>query len=378
MQTEQESEEATPPLVGGTAFSFFYPSCLVEWVQKMTRFPLLDVGATPAVVRSARMRSRIGFTLVELLVVIAIIGILIALLLPAVQAAREAARRSQCTNNLKQLGLALQNYHDTYSKFPSACQDPTQFGPSVIVFVLPYVEQGAIRENYVDIGHSGASTGITILNDEAAAIRLSLLLCPSDANKGTHTPLAWTNYHMNHGTWVHVAGWDGVFGPNLAVAGKPKAPQVRMADILDGTSNTVAFSEVCLGPPSGSALDKRTDCFEAGAQTATTLAAARTAFMAQNWKTAPQAGGSGWRWRGYPWREGSVWRTGYNHLLPPNSPCWRPNDWWQLVTPASSFHPGGVNAVLCDGSVRFTQENIAPTAWEAAGSRKGGEAISLQ
>jgi prepilin-type N-terminal cleavage/methylation domain-containing protein/prepilin-type processing-associated H-X9-DG protein len=320
-----------------------------------------------------------GFTLVELLVVIAIIGILIALLLPAVQSARESARRSQCTNNLKQLGLALHNYHDTHNSFPSGSFSSATFGPSAILYLLPYVEQGAIRENYDDKGHSGAGTGV---NDTISAARLSLLLCPSDPEKGTHVPLGWTNYHSNHGTYVHVAGWDGAFGPNFAVAGKPKAPFVRMADVLDGTSNTAAFGEVCLGPPSpGPKLDKRTDCFEFGSESATTLAAARTAFMGKNWQTAADAGAWSppWRWRGYPWREGSIWRTGYNHLLPPNSPCWRPNsDWWQLISPASSYHPGGVNVVLCDGSVRFALETVAPNAWEAAGSRKGGEAIGLQ
>src|SRR3954451_8534359 len=101
-------------------------------------------------------------------------------------------------------------------------------------------------------------------------------------------------------------------------------------------------------------------------------------LKAMNWQTAqlagPGWGGSGWRWRGYPWREGSIWRGGYTHLLPPNSPCWRTNgDWWQLVSPTTSFHPGGANVVLCDGSVRYVPENIDGAVWEAAGSRNGGE-----
>src|SRR5262249_44313771 len=107
------------------------------------------------------------------------------------------------------------------------------------------------------------------------------------------------------------------------------------------------------------------------------------AFQARDWRTADFAGSPGWgypywRYRGYPWREGSVWRNGYNHLLPPNQACWRPNgDWWQLVTPASSFHPGGVNVMMSDGAVRFVSETVDPNAWTAAGSRNGGEAISL-
>ena len=86
----------------------------------------------------------------------------------------------------------------------------------------------------------------------------------------------------------------------------------------------------------------------------------------------------GWNWRGYPWREGSVWRNGFNTLLPPNKPCYRPNgQWWELVTPASSYHPGGVNACFADGSVRFVSEAIDPDVWAAAGTRAGGEALTL-
>jgi prepilin-type N-terminal cleavage/methylation domain-containing protein/prepilin-type processing-associated H-X9-DG protein len=319
-----------------------------------------------------------GFTLVELLVVIAIIGLLIALLLPAVQSARESARRTQCVNNLKQLGLALQGHHDVYKKFPTGSLTAATFGPSPFVFLLPYVEQDAIRDMYDDAGHSGASGGV----NDAATIRLNLLLCPTDQEKGFHTQLGWTNYHTNHGTWVRVRGWDGVFGPNFGAAGRPKMDPVGMFDIIDGTSNTAAFAEVCLGPPSppGPAADKRTDCFEFASPPTTSLAAARSTLQAQNWKTAAFAGGWSppWRWRGYPWREGSIWRTGYNHLLPPNNPCWRANnDWWSLITPASSYHSGGVNTALCDGSVRFVRETISATAWEAVGSRKGGESVIL-
>jgi prepilin-type processing-associated H-X9-DG protein len=102
--------------------------------------------------------------------------------------------------------------------------------------------------------------------------------------------------------------------------------------------------------------------------------------MAQNWQSAGLAGGWSppWRWRGYPWREGSIWRTGYTHLLPPNSACWRLNgDWWQISPSASSYHTGGVNVALVDGSVRFVSSNVDTAAWTAAGSRNGGEPISL-
>ena len=87
----------------------------------------------------------------------------------------------------------------------------------------------------------------------------------------------------------------------------------------------------------------------------------------------------GWNWRGYPWREGSIWRNGFNTILPPNKPCYRPNggEWWQLVTPASSYHSGGVNVSMADGSIRFITDSVNPDAWTAAGSRAGGESLPL-
>lgn len=343
---------------------------------------------------------RAAFTLVELLVVIAIIGILIALLLPAVQAAREAARRTQCNNNLKQLGLALHNHHDTFKFFPSGSLLSAQFGPSPLVFMLPYVEQSALREIGFDdtdiVGnpgalYSGASAGVNAANDRVSATKVPLFVCPSDPRlTRVDTQLAWTNYHSNYGNWVFVPKrWDGPFGPSFdrTISGTkvPRLPPQRMNEVLDGLSNTAAFSEVCQAPPTpGGPAEKRADCFEAGTQAPTTLLAAATALQALNWKTAsfagaPAWGNPPWRWRGYPWREGSIWRTGYTHLLAPNNPCWRPNgDWWQLVTPASSLHPGGVNVVLCDGSVRYVRETISTTVWQATGSRAGSESALLQ
>ena len=339
------------------------------------------------------MKNR-GFTLVELLVVIAIIGILIALLLPAVQAAREAARRTQCNNNLKQLGLALHNHHDTFKFFPAGSLLSAQFGPSPLVFLLPFVEQDALREigfddtdlvNNPGALYSGATFGTNAANDIVSAHKVPLFVCPSEQRlTRIDTRLAWTNYHSNFGAWVRVGNrWDGPFGPNFAAGGGPALKPQRMNEILDGLSNTAAFAEVCQGPPTpGGPPEKRADCFEGGTQTHATLAAATTAFQNRNWQTAGYATGWGippWRWRGYPWREGSIWRTGYNHLLPPNSPCWRPNgDWWHLVTPASSFHPGGVNMVRCDGSVRFVIDSISPRVWQATGTRAGSESLTLQ
>jgi prepilin-type processing-associated H-X9-DG protein len=240
---------------------------------------------------------------------------------------------------------------------------------------------------------SGASDASTVdLWDQAAKSRLTVLMCPSDTQTAVWTTeMGWTNYMVNHGSWVELnKQWDGVFGPNGSVtSGVPPAPFVKLANITDGTSNTAAMAEVCRGPNAtpGTARDPRTDCFETpGAVPATSAAAARTYLNSQNWQTALFAGGNGWgqnpawRYRGYPWREGSIWRTGYNHLMPPNTACWRPgppNDWYQLITTASSFHTGGVNVLFCDGSVHFVSSSINADTWTAIGTRAGGETVDM-
>ncbi|MFN5289183.1 MAG: DUF1559 domain-containing protein [Planctomycetia bacterium] len=322
------------------------------------------------------MRKR-GFTLIELLVVIAIIAILIGLLLPAVQKVRDAASRATCSNNLKQLGLAMHNYLNTNGTFPSGSLLSATFGPSPLVYLLPYIEQDAIFKGYILDQMSGASASP---NDPVSIFKLKLLSCPSDPNPAAQTLYGWTSYHANFGSWVVSNGWDGPFGPNFAAGGKPAAPIAGFKDITDGMSNTAAFAEVCKGAyTNSSAWDPRTDCFEGGTQNSANITTARSYFQARNWQTAGgPAGWTDWRYRGYPWREGSIWRTGYNHLLPPNSPCWRPNgDWWHLVSPASSFHSGGANVVMCDGSTRFIPENINPVVWTAVGTRAGGEVEQL-
>jgi prepilin-type N-terminal cleavage/methylation domain-containing protein/prepilin-type processing-associated H-X9-DG protein len=326
--------------------------------------------------------KRRGFTLIELLVVIAIIAVLLGLLLPAVQKVREASNRASCQNNLKQIGLSLHNYHDSFGKFPTGSFKDANYGPGPLVYLLPYIEQSNIFNMYDPNGFSGQSTDVTPTNDQAAKNRPKIYLCPSDPRQGTQTILGWTNYHSNYGVWVFATGWNGVFTPNFT-AGSVKKPLgfVKISDISDGTSNTAAFSEVCnAAGDDQSPREKKIDCFEFGPQLNKDIAKARAEFLAKDWRTAKIPWDGGWRYRGFPWREGSIWRTGYNHLLPPNSACWWPNDWdaWQWVSPASSWHAGGVNVCMADGSVRFVSETINPDAWTAAGSRNGGEVLTLE
>jgi prepilin-type N-terminal cleavage/methylation domain-containing protein len=322
------------------------------------------------------MRSSSAFTLVELLVVIAIIGILIALLLPAVQAAREAARRSQCSNNLKQTCLALHNFESATKTVASGAFLPSGVGGTpfgTLVFLAQYMELTTITQTM----NLKTVDAWTAPNDAALYTKPQAFLCPTDPSPGKVEAMGFTNYHGNWGTWSPATGWDGVFGHCDDLTGIKRLPSLKFGDVIDGLSNTAAFSEVVNGAGGAGSAKTKFDCLDFGSQPSTTdLAAARTALMAKDWNQASMLWDPPWRWRGTPWTEGSVWRTGYNHLLTPNSPCWQTGDWFHLVTPASSYHPGGVQVGLMDGSVRFVSESVDWNAWRALGTRAGGESIA--
>jgi prepilin-type N-terminal cleavage/methylation domain-containing protein/prepilin-type processing-associated H-X9-DG protein len=312
--------------------------------------------------------ARRGFTLIELLVVIAIIAILIGLLLPAVQKIREAASRMSCSNNLKQIGLALHNYQSSYSKLPAGTNPGTFAGPNI--HLLPYLEQNNIYALIANPSTTGAF-------GSWCAYKPKVFICPSDRERGDSTTFGYSNYHFNSGSWAGINGWDGVFGMRVVSEGSPStiAGEVNLTDISDGTSNTAMVAEGCNSLTAG-ANDKFSDCFEAGSISTANIPAARTALQGMNWATATLAGGS-WRGRGYTWDEGSMWRGLYNHLLPPNQPCWRPGAYGLMVAPATSRHTGGVNVCFADGAVRFVRDSVDVTAWTAVGTRNGGETNQL-
>jgi prepilin-type N-terminal cleavage/methylation domain-containing protein/prepilin-type processing-associated H-X9-DG protein len=344
-------------------------------------------------------RQRRGFTLIELLVVIAIIAVLIALLLPAVQAAREAARRAQCVNNLKQMGIALHNYHDVLGRFPTGHLGTGWNDWGALVMLLPYIEQGQVYNaiNFANTGNAANPTGGPVPNFTIFAITVNAYQCPSDSDRltGTERDAAGIVYNYGHQNYSGNAGnapesfYDNshhnanngvMFGIN---AGQP----VGVRDVLDGTSNTCAWSEKVKGiggggnnvydptKPSSAVLALTVNN---GAQGPTFLDAIPNDYFtrcsALNPNASPLATGAiaqgTYWWDGHP-------ETGlYNHVMPPNT--WSCNDSNvndAAAATASSRHSGGINACMCDGSVRFIKSTVAANVWWALGSRAGNETI---
>ena len=316
---------------------------------------------------------RSGFTLIELLVVIAIIAVLIALLLPAVQAAREAARRAQCVNNLKQIGLALHNYHDVNGALPlgRTLQSGTFQPFSQQARILQYIEQGTIF-NAMNFSFSSEDPS----NATAAATTVKTFLCPSDAPGSIPTGWAGLNYRANEGTSVVMwYGADDTAGVNTNMPAPNglffSSTQVRLADIIDGTSNTAAFSEHVIGDFNNNVATEISDTFKPGTYPANADQAVAQCRAIDYTNLTYQ----GYSNVGAPWIYGYHSTTSYWHSGPPNSrSCMFPPS--RIMTTANSRHPEGVNAVLADGSVRFIKASVNINAWRALGTRNGGEAIS--
>ncbi|MFN0054200.1 MAG: DUF1559 domain-containing protein [Planctomycetales bacterium] len=337
-----------------------------------------DTWGRRAPIPGTHQRRGKGFTLIELLVVIAIIGILLALLLPAVQQAREAARRSQCKNNLKQIGLALHNYLGTYKAFPPISVLPAgrTFEPwSAHARLLPYIEQTSLA-NLVDWGASPEFTGSPIVT----ATRVAIYMCPTEINDRrrptanlVHYPL---NYSFNEGTWfifdpVTGKGGDGAFYPNRAM---------RDADFGDGMSNTLCASENLAFAPNLWDTSNPAALGVLPPATPADLSAYFGGTFDSNGHTE--------------WVEGDVHETGFTTTFGPNATVpytlggvqydidltsMRDGESTTIPTYAAvtsrSYHVGIVNSLMVDGSVRSFSNSIDLRVWRGLGTRFGSEVL---
>jgi prepilin-type N-terminal cleavage/methylation domain-containing protein/prepilin-type processing-associated H-X9-DG protein len=308
-------------------------------------------------------RNRSAFTLVELLVVIAIIGVLVALLLPAVQAAREAARRMSCSNNLKQFVVASHTYHDTNLVFPAG-RNAHQI--STHAALLPFVEQTALHE-LVDYSVSWNHANNTV----ARGTSIKFFNCPSDPQSSVPAGYAGTSYRANQGSGI-LWGLPPT-NPSNSNFGMPEPNGVfysdtylNMASITDGTSSTAAFSE-----------HQKGDFNQGVATLADTLAPGTTPANADEAMAQCNAidpldlSYQGRSDIGAPWLQGYHSTTVYMHVLPPNGrSCMYPPG--RIATSAASQHPGGVMMALCDGSVRFVSQTINIQIWRDLGQRNDG------
>jgi hypothetical protein len=242
------------------------------------------------------------------------------------------------------------------------------------VMLLPYLELSSTFEGFDLNTHSYVEPNATY-----SRIQPKAFICPSDPFPDRTQSMGWTNYLSNSGSWVVVTkSWDGVFGPAYDGYGDAAAKALKpitFSAITDGLSNTCLFAEVSLGSGYSGAAKNKSDVYE-GTTSTTDLVSARNGYLAKDWRNENIADGN-WRWRGYPWSEGSVWRNWYNHLLPPNQPAWRPGDYAKIVSPTSSYHAGGAQAVKCDGSVALFSSSIDGNVWTALGTRNGGETVNL-
>lgn len=322
-----------------------------------------------------KARKRFGFTLLELLAVIAIIGILVALLLPAIQGVRSQARKSRCANHLKQIGIALQNYHEIYRMFPkfgfTAKQSkviPVGIAPHVAL--LPYLDHQQLFDT-INFECGDWKPGREPRPELTTAIRtkIAVFLCPADT---LGRDLSGTNYRGNLGIGPE---WHTSVETPDSGNGFFQFRPVRAEMIIDGLSKTIAFSERLVGPGELSPPSPERDLSElSGAE----MPASRTADWALQWcRVKALENFPIYRDAGATWFRAERLDNGYCHAQSPNGEI--PDGIFPLanmsmgIVTARSNHWGGVNAGAGDGAVHFISENIDRQVWRSLGSRNGQE-----
>jgi prepilin-type N-terminal cleavage/methylation domain-containing protein/prepilin-type processing-associated H-X9-DG protein len=344
---------------------------------------------------------RRGFTLIELLVVIAIIAVLIALLLPAVQAAREAARRAQCVNNLKQLGLALANYHDTIGSYPPTGDAGTTIGTQLPEYyisqkarILPYLEQQALANS---INFVAQYTSAILATVRVATV--GVFVCPSDGNTPTQPSMTDsttggpTNYPNTMGKDIRLSNYV-LSGPTYFIgnatetlcsggtASSPLDGVKSVASVTDGTSNSVAYSEFVKG--TGTVVNNpRATVFSGLGQSSSCGYMSQLPYpdLALNNDCQSNANTPSYATKGRIWLSSvSGDGGGYVHSIMPNKKsCFFGTSWpgTQAFVDigASSNHPGGVNCLFLDGTVRFLKDSVSNVTWYALATVAGGEVI---
>jgi prepilin-type N-terminal cleavage/methylation domain-containing protein/prepilin-type processing-associated H-X9-DG protein len=333
-------------------------------------------GECPPSAAARNKFQRSAFTLVELLVVIAIIGVLVALLLPAIQAAREAARRTQCTNKMRQLGIALQNYHNTYKRFPIGGQGNNldnanlshSNGPvrvAFAVFLFPFIEEGTLYQNYdfsTSVLSQAARTG-------PFAVSQPCYTCPSDepqqctlCDNGASVDFKG-NYGINWGPWTFDCQFvdsatqtraakcttDSRIAARLHNAPFHVQYGAKISQIVDGTSKTLAMMEM-VQIPQLTSCDRRAriwnddfGCYQI------------TARFTPNSRNSDSS----------------------NCENRPEYPCVDSSDAQESRMISRSRHPSGVNVVMCDSSVHFISDSVSLLAWQASSTIAGGEIESV-
>lgn len=289
--------------------------------------------------------TRRAFTLVELLVVIAIIGVLIALLLPAVQTAREAARRAKCLNNLKQIGLATLNYHDTQGHLPPPCASNNAFNDrgSTLVLLLPYLEEGALYESYDFTKLVNDPVNQPVTTTTPAPYACPSMRVPTLGAKGGGTPYGFGSYLIStRSTLFPYVDPDGAFAP----VNENKSYRLSFKQIVDGASRTLLVGEI-------------------------NYAFEQDEMLASVDQPLTPSGGAG----GFAWARG-YWALGWGHMASTKPHLFNNND--KMSQPFStrtfrSDHPGGVHFARLDGSASIITDESDPEVRRALVTRAGGE-----